>query len=863
MKRFCLRIACCCVLTGCISDLQAQQDSTSKNTIPSDSIITAGAPYYKARKFKRWLLGSNYRNEWTQPLKVKVLNLSKEMGGLTPVERGGGQASKSLRLEDKSGKQFVLRSIEKYPVNALPVDLRETFVKDLVKDGISASYPYGALSIPVLAEAAGVPHATPQVVYVPDDPLLKEYKDFANTLCLFEEREPGVSKSYNTLKVYEKLQDDHSNRIDQKAVLQARLLDLFIMDFDRHEDQWRWKITEEGKDEIYSPIPRDRDQAFFINNGFIPGFISRPWIAPQLQGFRAKAKNINRFNFNPRYFDRAFLNELSEEDWTKQATAFVELMTDAVIEKAIRAQPPEIFQYSGQWIIDQLKERRKYLVKEALQYYHFLAKEVDIAGSDKKEVFDITRNDDGSVKLLVYAMKKSGDTGAVVYNRTFKFDETKEIRVYGMGDEDRFVIHGNAGKTIKVRIIGGAGNDAITNNATNAGASKTLIYDLKTENNQFGGDGNMRFKLSRDSGVNELNRRAYKYNIAAPILSLNYNVDDGIYVGASLKYTIHGFRKLPFKIQQKVTLQHALVTEAFNVKYSLEAIDVIGKSDLLLLADIKAPNSTANFFRYGNETVSKMDGKTIRHYRARYNIADAMLLSRVNITSNLTFSLGPFFQHFTMDEDDNAARFISTPYLNGLDSASLFKTKSYIGPHGIITFDNRDNAAIPSRGILWFTTARYYKGLGSFSKNFTSLNTDFTAYLNLTKNSSLILALRFGGGMNFGDYEFFNAQYLSGTDNLRGFRRYRFAGDKMAFNNTELRIKIADFKTYLFPGTIGAIVFHDIGRVWIKGENSSTWHSGYGFGIWVAPLRKIAISGSLGYSKEDGLVPVASVGYQF
>ena len=59
-------------------------------------------------------------------------------------------------------------------------------------------------------------------------------------------------------------------------------------------------------------------------------------------------------------------------------------MTDSVIEAAIKRQPPEICPFSGPKIIETLKARRKYLKAEAIQYYKFLAKEVEITGTDKK-----------------------------------------------------------------------------------------------------------------------------------------------------------------------------------------------------------------------------------------------------------------------------------------------------------------------------------------------------------------------------------------------------------------------------------------------------------------------------------------------
>ena len=83
---------------------------------------------------------------------VKVFDIGKEKGGLKPVQRGGGFQSKSLRLEDANGKQYVLRSIEKYPDKVLPEEFSQTFVKDVIVDGISASYPYAALSVPPISK---------------------------------------------------------------------------------------------------------------------------------------------------------------------------------------------------------------------------------------------------------------------------------------------------------------------------------------------------------------------------------------------------------------------------------------------------------------------------------------------------------------------------------------------------------------------------------------------------------------------------------------------------------------------------------------------------------------------------------------
>ncbi len=307
---------------------------------------------------------------------------------------------------EANGKEYVLRQIEKNVTDAaLPPDLRGLgAVTDIIADGVSASYPFAALSIPPLAEATGVPHANPQLVFVPKDPRLGFFvSEFGNSFCLLEERNPtDDDQTLSTEKMEKKLLDDNDNRIDQKAALQARLLDMFVMDFDRHEDQWRWAANEKGKRKTFYPVPRDRDQAFFINTGAIPFLVAHQSLSPQIQGFKPKARNIRTYNFNARNFDRNYINELNREDWEKAATAFVALMTDELIEKAVRMQPKEIHPYAVQNIIDKLKKRRQYFVAEMMEYYRFISKTVTVYGSNKKELFDVQRHENGSVTVTVF-----------------------------------------------------------------------------------------------------------------------------------------------------------------------------------------------------------------------------------------------------------------------------------------------------------------------------------------------------------------------------------------------------------------------------------------------------------------------------
>ena len=155
-----------------------------------------------------------------------------------------------------------------------------------------------------------------------------------------------------------------------------------------------------------------------------------------------------------------------------------------------------------------------------------------------------------------------------------------------------------------------------------------------------------------------------------------------------------------------------------------------------------------------------------------------------------------------------------------------FRKQSFFGGNLTLEVDTRKSKALSMNGVHWLTSLRVLSGLNDQSRDLTQLKSDFSFYLRLSK--ALIFAGRFGGGHNFNKFEFYQAQYLGGTENLRGFRKYRFAGKSMAYNNLEMRVVLGQFKTYLFPGAIGILVFHDVGRVWVDGDNTDTWKNGYG-----------------------------------
>jgi hypothetical protein len=445
--------------------------------IKSDSITVAVEPEYnKAGRMHRFLFGNNYRTLWATPVTLKVFRLENEKGGLKILQKGGGLQTLSLRLQDPSGQQWVLRTIQKYPERGLPPRLRPTVVKDILQDQVSAAHPFSALTVPLMAEALGIPHSHPEIVYVADDPALGTYsKEFAGKVFLFEEREPlDAEKTENTEKVQEKLRDDNDNHLDQKMVLRARLLDMMLGDWDRHEDQWRWEKISGEKGNLYLPVPRDRDQVYYKTSGVFPWIVSHQWLKSKFQGYSNKIRDINGWNFNARYFDRYFLNELSEDDWREQIALVQKTLTDSLITAAVDRMPAPIAKLCAQEIIGKIRSRRDNLLKQALEYYRFISLYVDIPATDKREHFTLTEQDDGDLEVTMEKKK-----GRIVYHRLFKPGTTREVRLYGFDGDDVFAVNGRKPSSIKVRMIGGAGVDSFYIDRDLHNRRRIYVYDRR------------------------------------------------------------------------------------------------------------------------------------------------------------------------------------------------------------------------------------------------------------------------------------------------------------------------------------------------------------------------------------------------
>src|SRR5881628_3760817 len=525
---------------------------------PGVVTVTAGTQY-RAGWLHRALLGAHYRELWATPIQVEVLDLSRFGGGLTPVKRGGGRQTKSLRLHAADGRVYVFRSVDKDVAAAMPPELRATFVQQILQDQISASHPAGALVVGPLLSAAGVSHAEPALFVMPDDARLDSFPEFKRMLGQVEERptvDPeedvgfeGAEKIVGTAKLWDRLTRDSRDRVDSRAFLAARLMDVFVGDWDRHPDQWRWARFDEGDVRVWRPIPRDRDQAFSRLDGFLP------WLAryyhPDVVSFGRSYPDMVGLNWDARALDRRLHTDLEKPVWDSAAAALQARLTDSVIDAAVARLPAEYYERSGPELARALKRRRDRLGEAAGRFYALLARDVDVHATDQAELAELDRHADGTVTLRLSRRDPGSGGGAArgapYYQRTFRSSETGELRVYLQGGDDRTVVRG-AGCRITVRVIGGGQGDELVD-SSRAGvrfyrdSSGSRLDPLRAPPRDWGSRWN-------------------------PLVRVLFARDLGLVVGAGETVTGYGFRRAPYASRQTLWVNFATAPQRFRVDYA-------------------------------------------------------------------------------------------------------------------------------------------------------------------------------------------------------------------------------------------------------------------------------------------------------
>lgn len=832
------------------------QDIPAVRPARAESVLVVAGLRYGAGWLHGAMAGGGYRNLWVTPIKVEVADLSRLGGGLTPMRVGGGATTRTLHMRGADGKRYVLRSVDKYTAQGLAEEFRGTPVAAILQDQISAFHPSGALVVAPLLSAAGVLHVEPRLLVLPDDPRLGEFReDFAGLLILFEERPnngpagaPGFAGSKRIVDsptMMEDFYDSPRNRMDIRAFLTARLVDLWVGDRDRSVNNWWWARFDDGDAYIWRPIPRDRDQAFIKLDGFLKSVVR--FYEPRLVAFGEKYPSIVGLSVNCWDLDRRFLVALDKPAWDSVVTELQQKLTDSVIESAVRQMPPEHYGLIGAELTRQLKVRRDSLRVAADQLYDIVSQYADVRATNGADVAEITAIDDDHVEVRLYDRDDGGEQPTAPYfRRIFDRRETREVRVYLLDGADRAVVHGRIPRDMRVRVVGGSGPDELVD-GTEAGGGRVYFYDA-------GG----RTQVSRGPKTDVIRRRAnppvhwddgwvrpdwgHQW-IPTPSFALNGDV--GLFVAAGAAYTRYGFLKEPFSSRVQFSAGYASGPGRlgrFDFRYRHDFKELARNVDVSLDASFTGME-IIHFHGFGNETAAP---RSSSYYQLKLKQLQIAPVVSFGSRRPLGFAAGPVFKSSASDTTVNPGSIASDP-TNPASRPYGSGRFDQIGGRASFGIDTRDQPVTSTKGFLFTGGASYYPSLLDIDEPFGEIHGAASVYLSPSANQTL--ALRVGAKKVWGSAPFYEAAFIGGRT-VRGFREQRFAGNASAYANAELRLFVTRFFVF-FPGEFGVFGLTDVGRVFYSGEVSTadctlslsracTWHASVGGGFWIAPITRSA-----------------------
>lgn len=821
--------------------------------------------------FYKTLWGKHYREFYGTDVEAPVVMLDTLMGGLSPLKKGGGQQSKSLRLEDKNGKQFVMRAIKKstskflqanvFPDTFMGNSLDDTTIDKFLSDFYTTSNPYGPFAIGPLAEAIDVSHTNPVLYYIPKQERLGVFNDdFGDELYMIEEHvgktQTGLSsfgKPNNILSTADVLQEIHKTGksvVDEPSYIKARLFDMLLGDWDRHEDQWRWAFFDDKDGKSYcKPIPRDRDQAFSKYDGSLISFLTRaiPSLR-KMQSYDEEIRSVKWLASSPYHLDLMLVNSSGWDEWEKQAQYIQDNLKDEDIEEAFEAFPPEI---RGEMISDikvKLKGRRANLKKIAKAYYEYLNRFEVIVGTQKSDDFTITRLPNGETSIKI----DRKDLGLL--DRTFTHDITKEIWIYGLDGKDTFVVDGEGNDLIKIRIVGGKKNDTYDFKNT----KKVKLYDYKSKKNTIINKKSKKW-LVDDYSINNYDHKKVKHNFSQILPLLGLNPDDGVKIGVLNNFAFFGMQRNPFTYRHSISAAFYTGNSGYDLSYKGEFSNIFHNWNFGIEGKYTSPNFAQNFFGFGNETIYDKDVVEIDFNRVSIREWQAAISLIWNGRHGGSFYVKPLVESFEVK--NTLDRFINVLPA----SATLFEKQTYLGGEVNYSFKNKNDLAYPTLGLDVGLTAGYKSSIDGANEDnaFGYLKPHLAINHGLNKSASLVIATKIGGEAILGDdFELYHAAQLGGSENLRGFRKERFTGKYSTFQSTDLRLKIGDFNTGIIPTKYGVTGGFDYGRVWIDNDSSDKWHNSVGGSIWLSGLETFTLNAGY-YSSSDGGIISFILGFSF
>ncbi len=810
---------------------------------------------YRAGKFKTKMMGQHYRKEWTTPVELPYLDIGSVEGGMIPYAKGGGKQTDALKFVLSDGRQYGFRSVNKNTARDESFILNKTVVTDFSQDLISNQLPYGDVVTSILLDQTDILHMRPRAYVMPDDPRLGPFrKEFAGVIGTLEERPKGKKKGRPGFQgadkitssnvMYRYLFKNNKHTIDPQSAARAMMFDLWVGDWDRHGDNWKWAGYKEDDHYLFKPIPKDRDHVFSIFEGLIAGTSEK--LLPHAAAFTEEINSIYSFMFQGRHFTNFLNSKMTTADWQAAADYLQATFNAEIIEEAFDMMPKEIRSFSKERIKKILLARLGELDKAVPLIEKRFSKTGLIVGSNKREEFDIERLANGNVQVKMYDATSKKQARILLFEKTFDKNITEEIHLYGLGGKDKIYLRGDVAESIRIRVIAGHGEDFVEDLSKVANGKKaTLVYDSHNEDE---------IKSSQETSIKqpfyEPNFNVYNFEdpVLVPLAAPTFSSDEGWGVIGRLEKSWPGFNKPIYKDKFILVFNYIPGLNSIKLKPKYILNDFIKDQNLRVRGRFAINDlSFDDIFGIGNDIIPDDELDDENFYKIKNNnFAFSVGLEKQFFNkSRFRYMLG--VEHHNIDIRNSNSFFAE----NLTVEEFAFGKNSMLFLRTIFDINFLDNTTKPMAGSMMKFTNTIYNGVEGAFDTYGQFEGSFIRYATANIGRPTTLALKVGGSTTYGDAPFYHMTNLGNSRDLRAYRSNQFIGDSGVYFNSHLRYDLGTmFKNFL-PIGIGLTGFYDSGRVFNNEAFSfDDWHDSYGGGFYLSLLNgQYNVSYTIGRNK--------------
>ena len=322
---------------------------------------------------------------------------------------------------------------------------------------------------------------------------------------------------------------------------------------------------------------------------------------------------------------------------------------------------------------------------------------------------------------------------------------------------------------------------------------------------------------------------------------VSYSSDLGVVLGMGVERWSFGFRRQPYAVRSSLALDGSSKRQTFAGQADFKRRSV-GHDRFTTFSFAASGIESLRFHGFGNGTSAEGD-KVFYYVNQQLYRADLGVGWGLEGPVKLHVTLRGQYSQTDPDHPTNRDGFITQANPPGLG------TVAHLGAAAKFEVDTRDKKMGARKGFhLEIEGAEYPVGLEE-GEAYGLASAVASTYLTPPGFDRFTVALRGGGSVSWGDYPYYAASYLGGRRSMRGYPTNRFAGDRAAFGNVEVRLSLFDL-TLLLPAEFGVWGLYDVGRVWHDSDVDDEWRDNKGGGFFLGFVERSAAF-TFGIAKGD------------